>query len=85
MAVVAEKVRRGVYRLSGVTCGDCGGQVFAEWFPPNHDTEIRDGKEVPYTIPASWECYCDECQQCDPNGWPTLRDCRREAPAYWMG
>lgn len=79
------KVRRGLYELRGVTHATaiyrrpnapvCGGQVFAEWFGPT-----ADGDEV---LPASWECYCDRCQECDPNGWPTLLDCVLKAPEYW--
>jgi hypothetical protein len=82
--VKAVKVRRGLYELRGVICSvpryrgaaPCGGQVFAEWLGPQ-----RDGGE---TIPASWECFCEKCKDCDPNGWGTLAECVREAPGFWM-
>lgn len=85
----AVKVRRKLYRLDGVVHGErgngnpCGGQVFAEWFPGEWDSEMVDDKERRYKLPASWECYCEKCLGCDPNGWDTLEDCVREAPAYW--
>lgn len=78
--VQAVKVRRGLYELRGVTHTQpaypgqpaCGGQVYAQRF-----------RGVP--DPWGWECFCRECLDCDPNGWPTLRDCLREAPRYWEG
>jgi hypothetical protein len=76
--VKAVKVYRGLYELRGVThtrprnLGGpvCGGRVFAERFS---------------TAPPEWrwECFCEACKKCDPDGWPTLRDCLREAPAFW--
>lgn len=77
------KVCRGKYELVGIThtvpsyVGDqvCHGQVFAEWFP---DSKVDEDSQD-----ASWECYCERCGWCDPNGWPTLRDCVREASAFW--
>ena len=87
---LAIKVRRGLYELCGVTHAGrdypgadiCGGQVFAERFRAyREEDEIIPGDgEV---IPASWECFCKKCGDCDPNGWDTLKDCVREAPEYW--
>ena len=87
------KVRRGLYKLLGVThtnprrrTGDvCGGQVFAERFGPYGVAE-RFGPygEEGEVIPGSWECYCERCQDCDPNGWATLKECVCEAPDFWM-
>jgi hypothetical protein len=92
--VTAVKVRKGLYELRGVTHTEprrpgeapCGGQVFAEWFkgPWDSETDYYTGKERRFKLPDSWECYCEKCQDCDPNGWPTLADCVREAPAFWM-
>lgn len=84
MTVKAVKVRKGLYELRGVTdtswhrAGEsvCGGQIFAEWFHGEWDGDEK--------LPPSWECYCERCKECDPNGWATLRECVREAPAYWM-
>lgn len=85
------RIRKGKVRLDGVTHTapdypgkvPCGGQIYAERVAlgrrllgprsPDDDREFR------------WECYCDECQECDPNGWPTLNDCKAEAPGFWMG
>jgi hypothetical protein len=83
--VGAVKVRRGLYELRGIAhtrpsypgAAACGGRVYAEWFPGERD----DGGP----IPPSWECYCEKCLECDPNGWATLAECRREAPGYWPG
>jgi len=82
--VKAIKVAPKVYKLRGIThtcpryCGAavCGGQVFAERFPGEEDD---DGP-----IPPSWECYCETCGDCDPNGWATLRECLAEAPEFWL-
>lgn len=70
MSAGRKKIRRGLYKLEGVTHTthygvSCGGQVFAE------------------SLSGGWECYCEKCKACDPNGWPTLADCVREAPGYW--
>jgi hypothetical protein len=55
----------------------CGGQVFAEFFAGESKVDYDEPS------PPSWECYCEKCLDCDPNGWDTLRECVREAPAYW--
>jgi len=81
--VQAFKVRRGLYELRGVThtkpryrgAPPCGGQVFAQFCP-----EEMDKDEV---LPASWECFCEKCQDCDPDGWNTLKECLVEAPKSW--
>lgn len=77
----------GHYRLDGVTHthGGCDGQVYAERFGPSWDSEVwPDGRAERVRLEASWECYCETCGECDVNGWPTLKDCKREAQAYWM-
>lgn len=82
--VKAVRVCRGKHRLDGVThthpqfpgVAACGGQVFAEWFPPTWDGDEK--------LPGSWECYCATCQNCDCNGYDTLRECLAEAPEFWM-
>lgn len=85
VTVRAIKVRRGLYRLDGVTCTSarcqpglppCGGQVYAEWFEGEWDGDDK--------LPPSWECYCEKCLDCDPNGYDTLRECKKEAPGFWM-
>lgn len=85
------KVRRGLYELRGVTHtapdhrgGEiCGGQVFAEWFKGPWDADFKNGKETPYKIADSWECYCEKCGLCDSDGWPTLKDCVKVSPEFW--
>lgn len=87
-SVKAVKVRRGLYRLEGVTHTEprypgasvCGGQVFAQRHP---DESRDDGVEVDMVLPSSWECFCEKCLDCDPNGWATLAECVLEAPAFW--
>lgn len=71
------RIRRGLYDLGLTHAGSdypgapaCGGRVLAR----RHDDDHADFR---------WECYCEACGSCDPNGWPTLRDCVREAPGYW--
>ena len=79
------KIRRGLYRLDGVThtkpryrgAEVCGGQVFAHCYDP-----FVEAVEI---VPGSWECFCETCKDCDPNGWRTLAECVREAPAFWSG
>jgi len=67
------KIRTGLYMLVGVLHAPlCGGQIFAEG---GMSTERA----------FRWECYCKQCQACDPNGWRTLAECVKEAPAFWMG
>lgn len=67
--VVAVKIRRGLYRLDGLTHDRCKGQIFAE----------KNGTERQWM----WECYCEKCEECDVNGHPTLTECVSESPRYW--
>jgi hypothetical protein len=30
-----------------------------------------------------WESWCDECKQCDPNGWPSLFSAVMKAPEFF--
>ena len=73
-AVAAIRIRPGLYRIEGVTDQgktSCGGQVYAEKVE-SHNREF------------AWECYCERCLDCDPNGWPSLRACVAEAAGFWM-
>ena len=76
------KIRRGLYRIVGLTCGGdrvygpCGGELHterckADGEPISHDPEFR------------WETFCTECSTCDCNGWPTLADCLANAAEYF--
>lgn len=75
----AEKVRSGLYRLTGVTHSQprswdehvCGGQIFAAG---NASVERQ----------FRWECFCEKCKDSDSNGWATLRECIERTPEYWI-
>ena len=83
MATKTIKLHPGFYELRGVThrrpkypgSPACGGKILAQRFPGEEDDDGR--------IPPSWECFCEECGECDPNGWPTLRECVENTPDYW--
>lgn len=84
LTVTTECVRRGLHRIVGIVCGGdkiygpCGGTLYVErvaahkrCFGPGDNSNFK------------WETYCDKCKTCDCNGWATLAECVREAPAYF--
>lgn len=60
-------IRAGLHVVADVRCS-CGGELRIE----------RCGQGE-----WRWETFCDSCQSCDPNGWPTLRDAAQEAPGFF--
>lgn len=49
----------------------CGGQIAFE------DMRGKASKEYRY------EAFCAKCQECDPNGYATIRELKREAKSFW--
>jgi len=49
----------------------CGGEVVYE------DMRGRASKEFRY------EAFCRKCKTCDPNGYATVRELKRESPRFW--
>jgi hypothetical protein len=54
-----ERVSSGRWQVKGVTCA-CGGELVID----------RCG-----TGAFRCETSCTDCYRCDPNGWPTVRQC----------
>jgi len=81
--VTPVRIRRGLYRLDGVTHGArypggpvCGGRIFAESIDAN-------GRPFSSERYYRWECYCETCLECDANGHATLKLCATVAGQYW--
>ncbi len=85
VAVTAERIRPGLYRLVGIVCGGdrvygpCGGELHAERMGDNRRQNNGGGVDPEFR----WETFCAKCKTCDPNGWSTLADCVREAAEYF--
>lgn len=70
------KIRAGLYRLD-VKCPKCKVWIRAERCDP-------DGVELSSEREFRWECFCPDCGECDPDGYPTLAECRIEAREQWQ-
>jgi hypothetical protein len=73
------RISAGRHLLVGVTHDGCGGEIHACRCDRDEDHKDDDGD----VIPMSWECVCQSCWACDPNGHSSLRECKIEAPGYW--
>ena len=49
----------------------CGGDVLFD------DMRTRASREYRY------EAFCSSCGSCDPNGYATIRELKRETPKHW--
>jgi hypothetical protein len=65
------KLRRigaGLYEIKGFVHATCGGKIRIERVGPGW---------------LAWEAFCIKCTDCDPNGWPSLRQAAAKAKEFF--